>query len=72
MHYVGLGYPSRDEIEREAVKSGFTHSYWATEYGYNSFYNGDTIIVYNSTEDMRRYTKRPRSGRSWEELRQDR
>lgn len=52
MHYVGPGYPSRDEIEREAVKNGFTHSYWATEYGYNAFYNGDTIVVYNSTEDM--------------------
>ena len=52
MYYTGLGYPSRAQIEKEAKKLGFTHSYWAGEFGYSGFYNGDTIVVYNSTIDM--------------------
>lgn len=52
LHYTGVGYPSKEEIEKEAVKKGFTHSYWASEYGYSGFYNGDTVVVYNSIEDL--------------------
>lgn len=52
LHYTGAGYPSRTEIEKEAVKKGFTHSYWASEYGYAGSYNGDTVVVYNTTEGM--------------------
>lgn len=60
MHYTGFGYPSREEIEREAKEKGFTHSYWASEmvYGYEGFYNGDTVVVYNSTDDMPEPMKR--------------
>ena len=52
LHYTGIGYPSMTEIEAEAKKKGFTHSYWASEYGFEAFYNGDTVVVYNSTDDM--------------------
>ena len=52
MHYTGIGYPSMRDIELEAKKKGFTHSYWASEYGYKAMYNGDTVVVYNSTDDM--------------------
>lgn len=52
MHYTGIGYPSMRDIEKEAKKNGFTHSFWAGEYGYNGFYNGDTVVVYTSTDDM--------------------
>lgn len=52
MHYTGIGYPSMREIEVEAKRKGFTHSFWASEYGYEGIYNGDTVVVYNSTEDM--------------------
>lgn len=52
MHYTGPGYPSKREIERDAKKRGFTYSYWASEYGYNGFYNGDTVVVYDSIDDL--------------------
>lgn len=52
MYYTGVGYPSKSQIEEEAKNLGFTHSYWASEFGYNGFYNGDTVVVYNSTKDM--------------------
>lgn len=40
------------EIEADAKKRGFTHSYWASEYGYNAYYNGDTVVVYDNTDGM--------------------
>ena len=52
MYYTGVGYPSRAQIEKEAKTLGFTHSYFASEFGYSGFYNGDTIVVYNLTNDM--------------------
>lgn len=52
LHYTGPGYPSKREIERDAKKRGFTHSYWASEYGYKAFYNGDTVVVYDSIDDL--------------------
>ena len=52
LHYTGIGYPSMREIETAAKARGFTHSYWASEYGYNEFYNGDTVVVYNNTDGM--------------------
>lgn len=52
MHYLGYGYPTMDQIESEAKKKGFTHSFWASEYGYHDMYNGDTVVVYNCIEDM--------------------
>lgn len=27
-------------------------SVWASECGYHNMYNGDTVVVYNSIEDM--------------------
>ena len=51
-HYTGIGYPSVAEITAEAKANGFTHYYWASEYGYHGFYNGDTVIVYNRVEDL--------------------
>lgn len=51
-HYVGAGYPSKTEIDADAKARGFTHSYWASEYGYNGFYNGDTVITYCNIEDL--------------------
>ena len=52
LHYTGIGYPSMKEIEADAKKRGFTHSYWASEYGYNAYYNGDTVVVYDNTDGM--------------------
>lgn len=52
LHYTGQGYPSMEEIENEAEKRGLTHSYWASENGYSGIYNGDTVVVYDSTEGM--------------------
>lgn len=52
VHYTGYGYPSMKEIEAEAKKKGFTHSFWASEYGYKGMYNGDSVVVYNSITDM--------------------
>lgn len=52
VHYTGVGYPSMAEIEAKAKKEGFTRSYWASEYGYAGFYNGDCVVVYNSTAGM--------------------
>ena len=51
-HYTGCGYKSMKEIEADAKKHGFTHSYWASEFGYNAFYNGDTVVVYKNLEDL--------------------
>ena len=58
IHYTGFGYPSKAVIDAEAKKRGFTHSYWASEYGYHDFYNGDTVVVYNSTDEMSEAMKR--------------
>jgi hypothetical protein len=58
LHYTGTGYPTMAEIEADAKKQGFTHSYWASEYGFESMYNGDTVVVYNSTDDMDESMKR--------------
>lgn len=53
MHYTGIGYPSMKEIEAEGKKRGFTHSYWATEsLCYDGFYNGDTVVLYTTTDGM--------------------
>ena len=54
LHYTGVGYPTRTEIEEQARKEGFTHSFWASDdmCGFHGMYNGDTIVVYNSTEGM--------------------
>ena len=52
LHYTGQGYPSMEEIENEAEKRGLTHSYWASENGYSGIYNGDTVVVYDTTEGM--------------------
>ena len=52
MHYTGCGYPTMKEIEIKAKENGFTHSYWASEYGYKAMYNGDTVVVYDSLEGM--------------------
>ena len=53
-HYTGFGYPSEREIGVEALKRGFTHYYWATECSifYKGLYNGDTVVVYDSTDGM--------------------
>lgn len=52
--YTGLGYPSRKEIEAEALKKGYTHSFYASDElrGFSGVYNGATIVVYDSTEGM--------------------
>lgn len=52
MEYTGFGYPSKAEIDAKAKLEGYTHSYWASEYGYNAMYNGDTVVVYNNYDDM--------------------
>ena len=52
LHYTGYGYPTMAEINAEAKKRGFTHSFWASEIGYKGLYNGDTVVVYTNTEDM--------------------
>lgn len=52
MHYTGFGYPSMMEIEKEAKVRGFTHSFWASEIGYTAYYNGDTVVVYDSLDGM--------------------
>ena len=52
LHYTGIGYPSMKEIGQKAKKKGFTHMYWASEIGFSALYNGDTVVVYNSLEDM--------------------
>ena len=49
-HYTGVGYPTKREIEQSAVKRGFTHSFWASEY--MGAYNGDTVVVYDTTDGM--------------------
>ena len=41
-----------DEILADAKKRGFTHGFWASEYGYSGCYNGDTVVVYTSTDGM--------------------
>lgn len=51
-YYTGIGYPGVSEITAEAKANGFTHYYWASEYGYHGFYNGDTVVVYNRVEDL--------------------
>lgn len=40
--------------EFSAIQSaqGYTHSYWASEYGYNDFYNGDTVVVYTDHNEL--------------------
>ena len=58
LHYTGMGYPSKDKIDADAKRRGFTHSYWASEWGYEATYNGDTVVVYNSMEDMSEAMKR--------------
>jgi len=52
LHYTGIGYPSKQEIDAAAKKRGFTHSYWASEFGFKAMYNGDTVVVFTSTEGM--------------------
>ena len=54
LHYTGVGYPSKREIEADAKQRGFTHSYWATDwsYGYTGDYNGDTVVVYKNVDEM--------------------
>lgn len=52
LHYTGDGYPSMEQIENEAEKRGFTHSFWASENGYSGLYNGDTVVVYDTTDGM--------------------
>ena len=53
-HYTGIGYPTMKEIEADAKARGFTHSYWATDWSiaYDGMYNGDTVVVFKSTEGM--------------------
>ena len=53
-HYTNFGYPSTQEIEKQALKFGFTHSFWATDASilYKNFYNGDTIVVYDNLDGM--------------------
>lgn len=52
LHYTGVGYPSKDQIDAEAKAQGFTHSYWSSEYGYNAMYNGDTVVVYTDRNEL--------------------
>ena len=54
MHYTGHGYPTMKEIEGEAKKRGFTHSYWGTDegFGFKGLYNGDTIVVYDDINSL--------------------
>lgn len=54
LHYTGCGYPTMAEIEADAKARGFTHSFWGsdTPCGRKGLYNGDTVVVYNSTEGM--------------------
>lgn len=52
LHYTGYGYPSMEQIEEDAESRGLIYSYWASEYGYAGFYNGDTVVVYDNTDGM--------------------
>ena len=51
-YYTGAGYPTKEQIDAQAKALGFEYSYWAGEYGYNAMYNGDTVVVYNSPDDL--------------------
>ena len=35
-----------EEIRAEALARGAKYYYWASEYGYNAMYNGDTLVFY--------------------------
>ena len=52
VHYTGGAYPGVDEIKADAKRRGYTHAYWASEIGYSGLYNGDVVVVYNSTDGM--------------------
>lgn len=52
LYYTGCGYPSKVQIDAEAKANGFTHSYYASEYGYNAMYNGSTVVVYNNPDSL--------------------
>ena len=52
LYYTGAGYPTKAQIDAEAKAQGYTLSYWAGEYGYSAMYNGDTVVVYNSPDDL--------------------
>ena len=52
LHYTGAGYPTKVQIDAEAKAQGYTHSYWASEYGYHAMYNGDTVVVYTDPDEL--------------------
>ena len=53
VYHTGKGYPSRTEIEQNAIKRGFTYSYWATDTNkYKGDYDGDTVVIYDTTKGM--------------------
>lgn len=52
LYYTGAGYPTKVQIDAQAKALGFEYSYWASEYGYSAMYNGDTVVVYNSPDDL--------------------
>lgn len=49
---VGCGLVPINEVLKEAKKNGFKFYYWASEYGYEGFYNGDTVVIYNDINDL--------------------
>lgn len=54
MFYVGAGYDrTRDDILEYGSEVGMSHTYFGSDSaGYNGFYNGDTVVLYENLEDL--------------------
>ena len=52
MHYTGGHYPTMKDINADGKSRGAKYSYWASEWGYSGFYNGDTVVLYDDLNNV--------------------